>query len=1419
MDSREGPFVKFPSRSAQLSLAIEPAEDPPKRARSRDDLIEQLARATPAERSLLGLKALVGAAINKTDFLTLLNGSGVAAPGHGSWSYTSVNPILNRLLSLGLLDADFSCVEPLRHDLAIEMIAAPEGATAAEAVRRMFPAEASRRYYYSSSPQSDPGLGVRLRLAIYQNDVEAFRLVIDEYDKAHRLAPSRHILEELFADAMLNVSWLAGLAPDIQFRLFWVKLAGLISTGEASADMPALLAHYREREDEPGYAEFKWALLRVDILAGELVAARRKILAMAEETPETKPYNRDLLLASVEFLEGRNDEALAEYRTALKLYKKETGRRKAFFEGYNGLFFLLALIRADDAALHAEIETHLDAIGNDGTPFGAGFQAIQALLLLLRGAEAKARTLLGALRKAAVREPVSAACRALVEFLVDPALAEASIVDTAARFVALRRTLPLIAGVHAEILAKISPRPAPYEDFLLEPRDRAPRIAFTELIKLQQPWERGFDSLAQFLGAGAPAPVVAPTAAKSRRLVWFVDLETKRIEVLEQSAKGVDGWTPGRNVAMKRLHDQDPKLDYLSDQDRRALRAIEKTSVGHWGQENFEFDDYATLLALVDHPLVFDSRRRDQRLELVAYPVELVASEHAGGYRFQLSHRATQPTAFLEAETPTRWRVVDFAARLLAVQEILGENGLLVPRQGRERVMALVRLQHPSLPIRADIADADLPAMSGRPEPVLQIQPVADGLKVTFVTRPFGPEGPFYLVGLGGKSVLAAIDGVRQRAHRDLDAERALADALSAELTLLDARESAAYEWSLEDAGSALEFLLQVGQHQPPIAVEWPEGKRLSVRGEVSAKNFSLKIARARDWFQMEGEVKVDDDLVLDMRDLLSRLEKARGRFVPLADGGFLALTDQFRQQLERLKGISEDHGKGRRLPMLASVAARDIAGDAGKLKADKEWKDFVERLSAAGRLEPKVPSTLQAELRDYQLEGFRWLSRLAFWQAGACLADDMGLGKTVQAIAAMLDEAPHGPCLVIAPTSVCHNWENELDRFAPSLAIRRFGAAGGRAEILAGLAAMDVLVISYGLLHQEADRLAEIDWRMVVFDEAQAIKNAETRRAQAGQRLKAHFRVALTGTPIENYLDELWSLFAVINPGLLGSRESFGRRFATPIERNRDANALHSLRALIRPFMLRRTKSAVLSELPPRTEVTVEIDLPEDERAFYEALRLRALETLAELSDSGGGQTRIHILAEITKLRRACCHPGLIDPTTPLPGAKLQAFLELVDDLIRNKHKALVFSQFVGQLERVREALVARAIAHQYLDGGTPAAERQKRVAAFQAGQGDLFLISLRAGGTGLNLTAADYVIHLDPWWNPAVEDQASDRAHRIGQQRPVTVYRLIVRDSIEEKIVELHRSKRDLANDLLEGTEVSGKLSEEDLLDLIRY
>ena len=333
----------------------------------------------------------------------------------------------------------------------------------------------------------------------------------------------------------------------------------------------------------------------------------------------------------------------------------------------------------------------------------------------------------------------------------------------------------------------------------------------------------------------------------------------------------------------------------------------------------------------------------------------------------------------------------------------------------------------------------------------------------------------------------------------------------------------------------------------------------------------------------------------------------------------------------------------------------------------------------------------------------------------------------------------------------------------------------------------------------------------MIVLDEAQAIKNTTTKRFQAAIRLKGAFKLALTGTPIENHGEEIWSLFRFIAPGLLGSLESFRKRFLE------DLSKKASLKSLINMFILRRTKSVVLQELPSRTDQTLLIDMEPEEFAFYEALRRDALKKVLHFDNTNIGQRKIHILAEMTKLRQACCHPQLAQKDISLPSSKLKAFSHLVDDLLENNHQALVFSQYVSYLTLVRKTLDNKNIPYQYLDGSTPAEMRKKQVQAFQEGQSPLFLLSLKAGGSGLNLTAADYVIHLDPWWNPAVEDQASDRAHRLGQTRPVTIYRLIMKNTIEERILELHKSKRDLAEELLEGTHVTTKLSEEDLLRLM--
>jgi SNF2 family DNA or RNA helicase len=795
--------------------------------------------------------------------------------------------------------------------------------------------------------------------------------------------------------------------------------------------------------------------------------------------------------------------------------------------------------------------------------------------------------------------------------------------------------------------------------------------------------------------------------------------------------------------------------------------------------------------------------------------VELLVTEQRNGYRIALTHSAEAPAVFLEPETSTRYRVVDFPRTLLPVQEILGAKGLTVPAAARDRVVAMVRRNSPMLPIRAEIPEIEQAGIEAQATPVVQLAPYEGGLKLNLLVRPFGAEGPAYVAGLGGRSVPATIAGQQVRAIRDLSREGAERTALiEACPTLRDRCGTDAHELVVDDLEGCLELLLELRAYTGPVSIEWPEGRTMRV-SPVEPGKLKLKVGQDRDWFSVDGTITLEEDQVLEMRFLLERLDKAQGRFIPLGDGRFVALTRQLQTHLQRLTAVSEAHKTGRRVHALGAPALDAVLEGAGEVKSDAAWKKHVARIRSAEGWTPLLPTTLQAELRDYQVEGFIWMCRLARWGAGACLADDMGLGKTVQAIAVMLDRAAQGPCLVVAPTSVGPNWEAEIARFAPTLRTHRL--AGDRAALIAGLGPHDVLVCSYGLLNQAADDLAVRRWQMVVLDEAQAIKNAETKRAQATSGLQADFRLALTGTPVENYLDELWSLFNFVNPGMLGSREGFQKRFAKPIERDHDPHARQALRALIRPFLLRRTKAAVLSELPPRIEQTMSVEMTDAERAFYEALRQQSLERIAAL-DAPAGRRKIQILAEITRLRRACCNPALIDPAAGVPSGKLDTFLELVEELVRNRHRSLVFSQFVGHLELVRTALDGRGIRYEYLDGSTPSAERERRVAAFQSGSADLFLISLRAGGTGLNLTAADYVVHLDPWWNPAVEDQASDRAHRIGQERPVTIYRLIMQDSIEERILRLHRDKRDLASDILEGGEVSARLSEEALLELIR-
>ena len=1346
---------------------------------------------TPRERTILWLKALIGGATAKTPFMECLNRLSKTTP---AWTAKTLTPVLEGLRSKGLLTDQLACMPALAHPLAVEALASPDGVALIEAIRALLPHDSGRMWDRWSMEENTLRWQ---RLAVLLNDEGAYRQATELHRKrTFDAAPS--VFDRHFVAVAVGARWLASRTRTFQVAILRAKADRWLATGAATSDHAELVDLCR---GDAELGRFAFSLIAdFDLLTGKLSRLTETLAAAPDDIPADMPVAFGAVHA---LLSANVARSVQMFSDALKLHQKATRKRKGGLPGYVGLLHLCALLAADDAALHPQI----DALADTKEPH-LGHLAIRALLEMARNKQSAAREIIttGMVMLGGIPHPspVSTGLLAVAALLIDPDVARRHVTKTfIPLFGKIKTSMPLAADMLAEVLERVAPDPAPYRTWLARP-GREVLFRFTALIAVKAPWERALESIeAMFNPAG---PVQPEPVSKTKRLVWQVAAESGYIQPLEQSLQA-RGWSAGRPVSLKRLHQGDPKLDYLDDFDRRVARTIHRSIDGwnRYGQEHFECLPDRTLPALVGHPRVFDATTPAQSVDLVEGRPELVLSADGRGFRLTLSHAAKCPGAFIEVEAPGRWRVVVVDDLAIEAAAIISDQGIVVPKAARDRLVALTRAQAPALPLRVDTSDIeDIAAVEGDPAPVVRLLPQGNGLKISLVVRPAGAQGPHVLPGIGGRLVTMG----SQRVRRDLDAETRQARTLAGSCPSLGGDGP---EWVLDDLLSCLDFLAELQALPSPPALEWPEGQKMTLRGEASAKGFKANVKGSENWFALGGSVTIDEDLVLDLKDLLSRLDRMQGRFMPLDDGGFIALDRHFRQQLERLRRL----GDGMKIPTVAGMAVRDLLEGASALKSDSRWKAFIRRLDEARDWQPRLPTGFAADLRDYQMDGFLWMSRLARWGAGALLADDMGLGKTVQAIAVMMTKAAEGPILVVAPTSVCGNWEAELSRFAPSLKTLRLAETDDRGETLKSLRPGDVLIASYGLLGREEDRLAAISWAMAVLDEAQAIKNPDTQRAKASQRLTAGFRLALTGTPVENALDELWSLFRFVNPGLLGSREAFGKRFATPIERDGDANAKAALKALVRPFLLRRTKAAVLAELPARTEQTILIERDDEERAFYEALRRHALERLEE---AGGERTRIHILAEITKLRQACCHPALATPEAGVPSAKLEALLELVEELREGRHRALVFSQFVGHLDKVRTAIDAAGITYQYLDGSTPAREREKRVAAFEAGDGDLFLISLKAGGFGLNLTAADYVIHLDPWWNPAVEDQASDRAHRIGQHRPVTIYRLIVKDSIEEGIVAMHRHKRDLADALLEGAEASGRLSDEDLLDLIR-
>ena len=736
-------------------------------------------------------------------------------------------------------------------------------------------------------------------------------------------------------------------------------------------------------------------------------------------------------------------------------------------------------------------------------------------------------------------------------------------------------------------------------------------------------------------------------------------------------------------------------------------------------------------------------------------------------------------------------RLNDFGAfawiSLLRARELI----VFAKSDAGEFLDELIRLPH--LP-RIDLPEElRFETIVARPQPSLLIKPAKrspGGRDVVVGELSFSYEGSHVAANLTQRSVYQK--NQRRVIQRDPQAE--------------DAAQTRLAELGFRTVQRAAETALELPAERVPKVVRalTQEGWRVEAEGKLyrNAGALRLEVTSAVDWFDLCGTANFGDTVV-SLPKLLSAIKRGE-HTVKLDDGSLGIIPEEWLAKYRLLAGLGENDNERLRFTRPQAGLLDLLLADEPELRVDPLFEHVRNELEGFAGVQAVDPApNFQGTLRDYQRDGLGWLQFLQRFGLGGCLADDMGLGKTIQVLALLHSRrserdadpgATARPSLVVVPRSLVFHWREEAMRFAPELEIlEHFGA--GRGHPSKDFGAYDLIITTYGTLARDAPHFKNVRFDYCILDEAQAIKNASTLSAKAARLIHADHRLALSGTPVQNHLGELWSLFEFLNPGMLGGASVFGS-----VGRNPDAAMRGLLARALRPFILRRTKAQVAKELPAKTEQTIYCDLETKERKLYTELRDYYRSRLLHAdSDDGSGRFKFQVLEALLRLRQAACHPALIDKQKiDEPSAKVDTLLAQLDQVMEENHKILVFSQFTSLLAVVRNRLDKDKVPYAYLDGRTR--DRQARVEQFQNDPDvKLFLISLKAGGLGLNLQAAEYVYLLDPWWNPAVEAQAIDRAHRIGQTRQVFAYRLIARDTVEEKVLELQQSKRDLADAII--------------------
>jgi superfamily II DNA or RNA helicase len=917
----------------------------------------------------------------------------------------------------------------------------------------------------------------------------------------------------------------------------------------------------------------------------------------------------------------------------------------------------------------------------------------------------------------------------------------------------------------------------------------------------QNPWlverdaEEDWKTLLRLLSSQAELVKDEAPSSETGALFWHLVPPTV---AFYQDLSALEGHQPtyleGRRIDSKTLLNKLP--EYLSPRECHLLGKVRLE-----GRLNQVVLSAELLRALIGHSRVYYEHRRRDLVERCQY---LWLSRAVGGFKIEIKPEIPVGRDYLfeleDRDTLVFWTRSPVERQLggiLACRVVIPESAASDLRRALTNWLPKIEVRSAKglPPIQEVSLEADRLVLRIRPQAsLLRFDWVVRCSQLKDYSRPATKGQSLEKIQEGGQSCTV----VRNIAWEHREIERHIAGCPALPI---------ATEFRSESLEEAMTILTQCREMQVPL--EWPVGQEWKIRPQIDSSRLRVRVQKnlkkgaLTDWFSLDGHLEVDAETQVELAQLLANAKIGQGEFLQLGEQDFVRIDQQLRAQLDRLVDLVDSQPGGLALSGLSipTLASLELSG----LSCDQAYLERLESYQQAADYIAGVPNTLQAELRDYQVEGFQWLARHVRSGSGACLADDMGLGKTLQVIALMLLHRSDGPHLVVCPVSVAGQWAEQLSSFAPSLNPILYE---GTHRILNPPESGDVLICSYAVMQRDHQQLMSQGWYITVLDEAQAIKNPESKTARAAFVLSGKVRIVLTGTPVENRLSELWSLFAFLNPGLFGTLATFRRKF----EATSEGKTRAKLRSVIAPFVLRRLKSQVLSELPARTEMMVSVQLSPTERVLYEEVRQEA----REMVESGNA---MKLLGQLTRLRQACCHPALLLKTSNLQqsSSKIDVLLELVESLRGGNHRALVFSQFTSLLDLVETQLQHHDISYLRLDGTTSSDERRLRVQAFQSGQGELFLISLKAGGSGLNLTAADYVIHLDPWWNPAAEDQASDRAHRIGQTRPVTIYRLIAEQTIEEKVLRLHGEKRKLAESVLHGQDVAAALNVSELRQLL--